>query len=237
MPPPLAPFLDSLDAAKTLHDLSAEINALRDGLGVEHLIYHSVNNAGDEYAALTYGPDWVERYVSQNYARIDPVVLGCQQSFDPVDWRRLDWNGRAVRAFLGEARDAGVGQQGISVPIRGPNGQFALFTINDRIGDGAWERYTAEFLPTLILAAHFFHQKALEIEQGAEFLPDSPLSPREADTLRLLALGHSRAKAADILSISEHTLRVYIENARQKLQAANTTHAVARALVSGKIAL
>ncbi|MEM1065942.1 MAG: autoinducer binding domain-containing protein [Pseudomonadota bacterium] len=237
MPPPLAPLLDGLDTAKTLRDLSAEIDALRDKLGVEHLIYHSVSNSGEEYAALTYGGAWVERYISENYARIDPVVLACQQRFDPVDWRTLDWSGRAVRAFLGEARDAGVGQQGLSVPIRGPHGQFALFTINDRAGDSAWERYTTEHMPTLILAAHFFHQKALEIEHGADFLPDSPLSPREADTLRLLALGHSRARAADMLSISEHTLRVYIENAREKLHAANTTHAVARALVSGKIAL
>ena len=49
----------------------------------------------------------------------------------------------------------------------------------------------------------------------------------------MLAMGYSRAKAAESLSISEHTLRVYIESARFKLAAMNTTHAVARALASG----
>jgi DNA-binding CsgD family transcriptional regulator len=40
---------------------------------------------------------------------------------------------------------------------------------------------------------------------------------------------------AESLSISEHTLRVYIESARFKLGALNTTHAVARAMSRGLI--
>jgi DNA-binding CsgD family transcriptional regulator len=53
--------------------------------------------------------------------------------------------------------------------------------------------------------------------------------------MTLLAIGYSRAQVADQLSISEHTLRVYIESARFKLGALNTTHAVARALSRGLI--
>ena len=48
-------------------------------------------------------------------------------------------------------------------------------------------------------------------------------------------LGMNRAQAALVLRISEHTLRVYIESARNKLGALNTTHAVARALSYGLI--
>ena len=40
---------------------------------------------------------------------------------------------------------------------------------------------------------------------------------------------------AEKLGISEHTLRVYIESARFKLGALNTTHAVARAMIRGMI--
>ena len=53
--------------------------------------------------------------------------------------------------------------------------------------------------------------------------------------MTLLAIGYSRAQVADTLSISEHTLRVYIESARFKLGAMNTTHAVARAMQQGLI--
>ncbi|KEJ89760.1 hypothetical protein DSW25_05935 [Sulfitobacter donghicola DSW-25 = KCTC 12864 = JCM 14565] len=48
-------------------------------------------------------------------------------------------------------------------------------------------------------------------------------------------MGYSRAQVANSLAISEHTLRVYIESARFKLGALNTTHAVARALSRGLI--
>lgn len=237
-------MLDSLDGiierlgeAETLDGLHALIPDLRDHFEVEHIVYHSVNSTGQQYGMLTYSDEWVERYLEQDYARIDPVVQGCYRRFHPVDWKELDWSGRTQRAFLAEAIESGVGRQGLSVPIRGPNGQFALFTASDRRSDGAWARYAETHVPDLILIAHFLNQKALEIERGTDRVEARALSPREIDALTALARGLSRAQAAEQLAISEHTLRVYIESARYKLQAANTLHAVARALVQGQIVI
>ena len=226
-------FIEGMQAAETLDDLQGHIVGLRDVFDVEHLVYHSVNSTGQQYAALTYSLDWVDHYLNQDYARVDPVVQGCYRRFHPVDWKLLDWSGKAARDFMGEAQDAGVGHQGFSVPIRGPNGQFALFTISDRRDDVAWEKYTESHVRDLILAAHFVNQKALEIERGSDEADIRKLSPREVDALTMLAMGYSRGQAAESLSISEHTLRVYIESARFKLGASNTTHAVARGLTMG----
>ena len=87
----------------------------------------------------------------------------------------------------------------------------------------------------MILEGHYFNEKALEC--GPDRAPEAAraLSPREVDAMTFLAMGYSRAQVANTLSISEHTLRVYIESARFKLGAANTTHAVARALQHGLI--
>jgi len=222
---------------KTFDDFQRLVESLRGIFQVEHFIYHSVNSAGEPYAALTYAPEWVDYYLERDFGRIDPVVLGCFQRFHPVDWKCLDWTGRAAREFLKEAIDAGVGNQGFSIPIRGPNGQFALFTVNDTCRDGAWKRFTETHVRDLILIAHYLNQKALEIERGTDKIASQKLSPRELDALTLLGMGQSRAKAAENLSISEHTLRVYIESARFKLGAANTTHAVALAMARGKIIL
>jgi len=231
----LETFIDLMQLATTLEQLQTLILDLRDLYDVEHLVYHSVNAKGDQYAVLTYGDDWVDRYIDQNYERIDPVVLGCFQSLGPVDWKELDWSAKPARRFLLEAVDNGVGNQGLSVPIRGPGGQFALFTINDKCSDDAWARYSGEFQRDLLLIGHYVNTRAQEIEQGAALHPVQPLSPREIDALTLLAMGYSRAHAADSLKISEHTLRVYIEGARHKLGSANTTHAVASALSRGLI--
>ena len=228
-------FLERLHQVKTFDDFQDLVEGLQAIYQIDHFVYHSINSAGEPYAALTYSIDWVNHYIDRDFGRIDPVVLGCFQRFHPVEWKSLDWSGKAVRAFLLEAHDAGVGNQGFSVPIRGPNGQFALFTANHTCSDEAWQKFIAAHTQDLILIAHYLNQKALEIERGTDVMPNQSLSPRELDTLTLLGMGKSRANAAGYLSISEHTLRVYIESARFKLGAANTTHAVRLARSRGKI--
>ncbi len=233
--PQLDTLIGRLECAETLDELQAVITELRDRLGVDHIVYHWVSSSGEQYGCGTYDPVWVARYLEKGYLRIDPVVQGCYQRFHPVDWKRLDWSGKAARAFLSDAIAHGVGNQGFSIPIRGPNGQFALFTVSTSCSDEAWEVFTESSRRDLILMAHYFNQKALDLEPGRTPEPAPTLSPREVEAMTMLAIGYSRAQAADTLSISEHTLRVYVESARFKLGAMNTTHAVARALSRGLI--
>ena len=229
----LESFLERLAQVGSLSDLDQAILTLSNELNVEHVVYHSVSSSGDQYAATTYRPVWVDHYLGNDYARIDPVVQACLRRFHPVDWKRLDWTGKSTREFMGEAIDAGVGNQGFSIPIRGPSGQFALFTVSGQEQDEHWAKYTQDYTRAMILASHYVNQKALEIERGTDKAELVSLSPRETDALTMLALGFNRAQAAESLSISEHTLRVYIESARFKLSAMNTTHAVARAMNQG----
>ena len=201
---------------------------------IAHVVYHWVNSAGERFGAGTYSSEWVDRYLEKDYLRMDPVIFGCFQRFTPVDWKDLDWSARTARAFFDEAITYGVGNQGYTIPLRGPNGQFALFTTNDDCEDGTWARFVDTQARALMIIAHEFNKKALEFEAGAEALSPS-LSPRELGAMTYLAKGLSRAQAAEQMQISEHTLRVYIETARHKLGALNTTHAVARALSAGII--
>lgn len=173
--------------------------------------------------------------MERDYLRLDPVVIGCFQRFHPVDWKRLDWSGTRTRAFRADALAHGVGNQGFSVPIRGPAGQFALFTASHSCDDKAWAAFIKAHQRDLILAAHYLNRKALETAKARAPEPTRGLSPRETDALTFLAMGYARGQVADMLSISEHTLRAYIESARFKLGAMNTTHAVARALAEGLI--
>lgn len=228
-------ILAALEQSEGLEGLQTAILALRDAYRVDHMVYHWVSAAGEQYGCGTYADDWVQRYVSEDYLRIDPVVLGCFQRFHPVDWKRLDWSSKAARVFLKDALAHGLGNQGFSIPIRGPNGQFALFTVNHSCDDDAWAAFCEAHRRELILVAHYFNEKALELEPGRAPQPAQALSPRELETLTLIAMGYSRAQVAETLAISEHTLRAYIESARFKLGALNTTHAVVRALTRGLI--
>lgn len=233
----LEALLEAVEHASDLRDLQRLIEQLRDFHDVDHMVYHWVSAAGDQYGCGTYPDAWVRRYVERDYLRVDPVIQGCYRQFHPVDWKRLDWSGKAARAFRKEAVAFGIGTQGYSVPVRGPNGQFALFTVSHHCGDAEWEAFTARHRRDLVLIAHTFNQRALEFEPGRAADKVQPLSPREVDALTLLAMGYSRAQVARTLSISEHTLRVYVESARLKLGAMNTLHAVARATARGLIVI
>jgi len=224
-----------LSTAKTLEQLQKFVLHLRGVYDIEHLVYHSVNSTGEQYAAATYDPDWVNHYLDSDYARVDPVVQGCYRGYHPIDWKTLDWSKKASRNFFQEAVASGVGNQGFSVPIRGPSGQFALFTVNQKGTDETWAKFTQDRASDLLLISHYINEKALELEGAKERAPMRSLSPRERDTLTLLATGQSRAAVAEALNISESTLRVYIESSRFKLGGTNTTHTVAIALTHGLI--
>ncbi|MEQ3624420.1 MAG: LuxR family transcriptional regulator [Celeribacter sp.] len=214
--------------------MQAAIAATRDALGVDHAVYHWVNSLGERYGVGTYSDTWVDRYLDRNYLSLDPVIFGCVQSFTPVNWKAVDWSSRQARDFMKDAIAHGVGNQGYSIPMRGPAGQFALFTVSDSCDDAVWAEFIEDHRHPLIIISHEFNKKALEFEPEAA-QPTPSLSPREVAAITCIAKGMNRAQAAVSLQISEHTLRVYIESARNKLGALNTTHAVARALSHGLI--
>jgi DNA-binding CsgD family transcriptional regulator len=112
---------------------------------------------------------------------------------------------------------------------------LTVLAVSHTCNDAKWAVFTEEHRRDLILIAHYFNQKALDFEPDRNPGQVQPLSPREVDGLTLLAMGYSRAQVAQTLSISEHTLRVYVESARFKLGAVNTIHAVARATSRGLI--
>lgn len=231
----LETFLNLLEASQTPNDIQTLVESLRDSYGVSNAVYHAVNLDGAPYAALTYSPEWMDRYQEQKYVTVDPVVRGALQHFHPMDWKRLDWSGRGSREFLGEAIEAGIGNQGMSIPIRGPNGQFALFTINTESSDSSWEKFTAEYKRDMMLISHYIHKQVVSIVCPEGERETQSLSPRETDSLKYLSLGLSRGQIAEKLKISEHTLRVYIDSARHKLGALNTIHAVTTAYTRGLI--
>lgn len=230
----LESLIDTLQKAASLEELQAATERLRHVLDVRHVVYHWVNAAGERYGAGTYSTEWIDRYLEKDYLRLDPVLFGCFQRFTPVNWKELDWSSRGARAFFQDALEHGLGNQGYTIPVRGPQGQFALFTVNDMAEDDVWARFIEDQGRDLMIVAHEFNKRALAFEQE-EGTPSPSLSPREVGAMTCLAQGKNRARAAEDLGISEHTLRVYIESARHKLGALNTTHAVARALSLGII--
>jgi len=204
---------------------------------VDHATYHSVSIGTEIFALSSYSACWMDYYVNERLGGIDPVVLSAFQKFEPYEWKSLDWSTKGSRQLLMDASEAGVGSQGISFPIRGPNGEQALYTINHTTTDAKWARFVERERHNMLLVAHYIHENTRRIMARHDEHNTIKLSPREIDSLTLLGLGQNRAGVAQALSISEHTLRVYIESSRIKLGANNTTHAVAKAMAQGLITI
>ncbi len=228
-------ILEMIESSANLEEIGEVLAQFRNLLEVDHIFYRWVDRSGSISGCSTLPVAWQDRYSAMGYHRIDPVVIGCYTAFHPVDWRDLDWSARLAAAFRKDSLAFGVGSQGYSVPVRGPAGQYAVFSITKTCKGDVWDKFTRKHSRDLILVAHYVNRRALDFEMSFYPLPEQPLSMRESEALSLLAEGMSRARAAEAMDISEHTLRVYIEGARSKLQAQNTTHAVARAVTMGLI--
>ncbi len=228
-------YLQALDQVVAFDHLQELIVELRDQLGIDHVVYHRASANGEQYGFGTYDPNWVERYAQQDYIRIDPVIIECLRNSHPMDWRRVDWTSKTSRDYRAEAISYGVGNQGFSLPVHGPNGQLSVLTASHSTNDASWYTFIERHQKSWILLAHYVTQKAIELENRRIPKIVRTLSPRETDALTYLGMGYSRSHVATMLSISEHTLRAYIESARFKLGSLNTTHAVARAVSEGLI--
>jgi len=64
----------------------------------------------------------------------------------------------------------------------------------------------------------------------AEHLDEEALSDREIEVLRHVSAGNSDKTIADVLNVSEHTVKGHLKNIRSKLGANDRTHAVMIAL-------
>ena len=150
-----------------------------------------------------------------------------------VDFSHSVFGGHG-RALLGlTERSFQSLERHVAGAVRGPHGQFALFSVTKACRDDEWAKLIASYSRDFVLLAQFAHQQALRFAESTPEPQDRPLSGRERDALLLLSDGSSRAQAADSLGISENTLRVYIDSARHKLGALNVPHAIAIAAYRG----
>lgn len=229
--------VENVSDVSTHQDLDRLLRQVRRLYDIDNAIYYALSlggeRAGQEFGAMTYPHAWYERYEEVRYRDLDPVVQCSASGFVPINWSELDWSGRPLKRFQAEATEFRVGNQGYTVPIHGPQGQFAMFSVSKQDTPEGWAGFLADAGQDMLLIAHHVHRQVLNLTGAEKTSAPTRLSPRERDVLTLIAEGRSRAQVADRLAISESTLRVYLDSARHKLGGLNTFHAVAIGVKSG----
>lgn len=234
-------LIDQLSRADRIDVASNVIQRLLSDWGLHNSAYLGFNmptpTAERPLLTATYSSEWQKHYAQSSFIDIDPIVRAGFGGILPVDWSEIDRSDPVVRKFFGEAQELDVGSQGLSLPMRGRFGEFALFTVT---WDGElqeWRKIKEALLRDLMMIAWNFHAAALRscgvlVEEKKIRLP-----PREASCLRWKGLGKTDEDIARILMISPYTVRFHLEAARARLNTTNTTHTVAKALALGLITL
>jgi DNA-binding CsgD family transcriptional regulator len=234
-------LLDKIAGATKIAQAQEILQKAIQDYGLAHVAYFAINlptrRRERPLVAVTYAPEWQKHYMQQGYVNIDPVVRAGLSGVLPIDWASLDQGNPVVRRFFGEAKEFKIGLNGVSIPVRGRHGEFALFSATTFMNRTEWEKAKHMISKNLFLIAYYFHDWALKTEKvdNNDYL--SCLTAREKDCLRWRALGKSDWDVSQVLSISERTVKFHLENARHKLGSMNTTHAVAKALSLGLIAI
>jgi DNA-binding CsgD family transcriptional regulator len=203
--------------------------------GFDDAAYAGINPAaGTMHTFVTYSDDWKGHYIEHNFQLIDPTLHTAIRSVAPVDWSRLRRDANYARVFK-DAGDFGIEQSGMTIPVRGPFGEFGMLSVTRRCSEQEWPALRSNSLAELQAVATHIHDHAMSSEPLAQSMRRPHLSRREHEILQWVAAGTSQQDVGDILSISSRTVEVHLRSIRHKLLALTTAQAVGRAVGLGLI--
>jgi LuxR family transcriptional activator of bioluminescence operon len=178
--------------------------------------------------------DWIERYVNGDFLLLDPIPRWARNCGQPITWRELFRTlpprdrGRKVI----EAAAAYGYTEGLAVPTRTNDNSLGLVTFG-----GARGQLTTQEQICLTMIARATFDQAERIEKPGEMgRPAAILSAREIECLALLIRGHSDRQIAEMLGVTEPTVRFHLGNAREKSGAVSRTHLAALMVTQGFVA-
>ena len=177
--------------------------------------------------------DWIELYTRRNFLAADFGVAEARRRLAPFLWsealaeRQLS---RAEAELWQTAKEWGW-EDGLSVPIHGPGGYFALTTMG-----GAGFTMTPQLRAAMHRLAFAAHERCRHLA-GAALVAPAPasLTGRELECLRWVASGKTDWEIAQILGVAATTVKTHVDQARVELNARTRPQAVARMVLSGLI--
>jgi len=229
-------YLQLVEAAKAVTDDDAAlrlIRTIRDEYGLAHAHYRAECFLGMEQPIMvtTMPEQWLERYAQRGYHLWDPVLEAIRKDRAPVEWKVPEEGTDIGSLLLKDARQFGMGA-GASIPLfTGSGPGQARIVIVARGDDHEWEDRKALVVRDILLLGQHLHGAVMRSRSGAKVA--AALSDRQKECLRLLASGLNLTEASISMEITERTAKRYLDEARSRLNAKTTAHAVSRAICLG----
>lgn len=201
--------------------------------GLGSLCYLALNIANGRDASVHYHGIYSDRTVIQKVSRgaigVDRLEKLGLLDTDPVDWSTCS----TLQAEIAVAARAINQPEGtlrlLTLVIPTTRNETALLGVAASLPDDEWSDFKSAVVHDLRVLATYFHNHVLRLH-GIDAAAEILISARELDCLKWTAAGKTAWEASRILGISERTVRFHLNSAREKLNCANTTQAVAIAV-------
>ena len=220
--------------AKDEGDLRLRAQEFVLGMGFDYFLYATgfkMENSTVSFSKIitTYPAAWIEKYISEGFASIDPCVRHSQEQRTPFVWRKEAFDRAGAGPMFEEAQRHGL-VSGISIPL------FDIVT--HRIGGIglACRNETCRGLDDIgrvVLFSLYFQDAYSRL--AVPFLQDSDgiLSRHEGACLAWISDGLNPAQIAQRLVLPEDRIEQLLGKVMLKLDARTLPEAVAHAFAGG----
>ena len=225
---------EALQRAKTCDELRVEMTKFAKQMGFEHFVYALTINAPSlkqqHYLLNGFPHEWMERYIGRGYFKVDPVIQHAQTTSLPAIWTEDRFHDGKSAEFWEEAKSFGL-SSGLSFAVHEQPGVTGIFSLARDQPLHLPATDMAALIGRAQMFASMLHHAVSRIDLP-KLLPaqNVTLTPRERECLRWSADGKTAWEIGRILNIAERTVVFHVNNVIQKLEAANKTQAIVRAV-------
>lgn len=226
---------------KHTFDPALFINELRDKYSLNHVVYADLLQTAKGYRIhrLIFDENPAFRHVleTQPLTVFTPILRNIFEALTPILFD-IDVKLDLTPDLLTVLKKSRLGPDSLVFPLLSPPGRRAFLSIQAEAG-AIRNSYYRNLVRDLSSLAPAFHNRVISQEhQPYRRYADERkvvLTPREREVLGWAAAGKNYWEISVILDISERTVRHFMANVRQKLDAVSNKQAVANAVWLGLI--
>jgi DNA-binding CsgD family transcriptional regulator len=182
---------------------------------------------------LTYPNDWISYYARHFYSGVDPLLTMDYRRVSYVDWREIHIDGKQMDMFEKFA-ELGLGNNAVSVINHSQSMQYVSLSLVFRCPHDSWQKFKHDKMPVFRFEGDRITECFNRI-YGDEPELERPLTRRELQALKLVAIGNTDEEIATQMGIGRWTVVSHLQSAKYKLGSANRAAAVAKAITRGMI--
>ncbi|WP_397533752.1 helix-turn-helix transcriptional regulator [Roseateles sp.] len=227
--------------ARSREEFRGEVIRFAQGLGFESVSATAVQDQSVGHAVFesvdNIRPDYLEHFEDVGNWRVDPVAQHCKRSSMPIVWDQSTYTTAGLGQLWESQAHYGY-HTGICLALHMPEGRHFILgvdraqSLHDEGGDVT--RLVADLQLFAVCAQEAAWRLLMPSHFSAQSL-NAHLTPRELECLRWTMEGKTAWEVGTILSISERTAVLHINNAMRKLDCSSKHQAVLKALRLGLI--